>query len=193
MEPLNFVVQYLSLVQPYFIYAMPIWASNHNSKDFESLFRLQKKAVRIVSNKTIKVDGMFQHSKPIFKKLNILTIHNLYSYTTACLAKKILCTGIPTSLYRLFEQSFRSSRIILPKFKKEKTKANSFVFKSAKILNFLATNKIEYKNTTLSSFKINLKRFLMFRQNISLRNDPNWLPLNYLFFTDIEAPDQKNI
>ena len=160
---------------------MPIWATNHNSKDFESLFRLQKKAVRIVSNKTLKVDGMFQHTKQIFKKLNILTIHNLYSYTSACIATKILCTGIPSSLYKLFEPSARSSRIILPKFKKRKNKANSFVFNSAKILNFLAANKIEYKNITINSFKTNLKRFLMFRQNISLRNDPNWLPLNYSF------------
>ena len=103
---------------------------------------------------------------------------------------KISYTGIPTSFYKLFEPSFRSSRIILPKFKKEKNKANSFVFNSAKILNFLAANKIEYKNITLTTFKTNLKRFLMFRQNISLTNDPNWLPLNYSFFSGIEAPDQ---
>ena len=111
---------YFSLVQPYFIYAMPLWATNHNSKDFESLFKLQKKAVRIVSNKTSKVNGIFQHTKPIFKKLNILTIHNLYFYTSACLAKKILCSGIPCSLYKWYELSVRSSRIIIPKFKKEK-------------------------------------------------------------------------
>ena len=34
---------YFSLVQPYFIYAMPIWATNHSSNDFKSLFKLQKK------------------------------------------------------------------------------------------------------------------------------------------------------
>ena len=75
---------------------MPIWAANHKSNDFEMLFKLQKKAVRIISNKTSKVDEVFQHNKPIFiKNLNILTIHNLYSYITACTAKKYCVLEIP--------------------------------------------------------------------------------------------------
>ena len=135
---------------------------------------------------------MFQHTKPIFKKLNILTVHNLYYYSTSCLAIKILCTGIPGALYKLFEPSFRSSRILLPKFKKEKNKVNSFIFNSAKILNFLTANKIDYKNTSLDQFKTNLKRFLMLRQNISLRNDSNWLTLNYSFFSGIATPVYNN-
>ena len=69
---------YFSLVQPYFIHAMPVWAANHKSNDFEMLFKLQKKAVRNISNKTSKINRMFQHTKPILKSLNILTIHNLY-------------------------------------------------------------------------------------------------------------------
>ena len=81
---------YFSLVQPYFIYAMPIWASNHKCTDFDLLFKLQKKAVRIVTNQTMKINGRFQHTKPIFKKINILTIHNLYFYHTACEAIKVL-------------------------------------------------------------------------------------------------------
>ena len=32
---------YFSLVQPYFIYIMSIWATNHVSNDFEKLFKLQ--------------------------------------------------------------------------------------------------------------------------------------------------------
>ena len=81
-------VIYFSLVQPYFIYAMSIWASNHLSKDFDLLFRLQKKAIRIVTNHTNKIEGKFQHTKPLFKKSHILTVHNLYYYFTACEAKK---------------------------------------------------------------------------------------------------------
>ena len=179
---------YFSLVQPYFIYAMPIWATNHNSAEFQMLFKLQKKAIRIISNKTSKIDGIFQHTKPIFKSLNILTIHNLYLYMTACTAKKVLCSGMPRIIFNLYEPSLRSSRLELPKFKKEKIKLNSFIFNSSKILNYLTANKVSYKNLSLDTFKINLKRLLMTRQNISLRNDPNWLPLNYSFFSGIEAP-----
>ena len=82
---------YFALVQPYFVYTMPIWASNHKSKIFDVLFKLQKKSIRIITNKTSKVEGQFQHTKPLFKKTNILTIHNLYYYLTASEAKKILC------------------------------------------------------------------------------------------------------
>ena len=55
-------IVYFGLVQPYFIYAMPVWASNHQSKDFDMLFKLQKKAIRIITNHTTKVEGKFQHT-----------------------------------------------------------------------------------------------------------------------------------
>ena len=84
------------------------------------LFKLQKKAVRIISNKTSKIDKRFQHTKPIFQSLNILTIHNLYTYITACTANKILCSRTPIELYNFFKPSNRSSRLEIPKFKKEK-------------------------------------------------------------------------
>ena len=50
---------YFSLVQPYFIYAMPIWATNHNSIEFQMLFKLQKKAIRIISKKLQKLTEFF--------------------------------------------------------------------------------------------------------------------------------------
>ena len=67
---------------------MPVWASNQVSKDFDMLFKLQKKAIRIITNHTTKVEGKFQHTKPLFKKTHILTVHNLYYFFTACEAKK---------------------------------------------------------------------------------------------------------
>ena len=164
---------------------MPIWACNHKCTDFYILFKLQKKAIRIVANQTIKIDGRFQHTKPIFKKLNILTIHNLYFYHTACEAIKVLSSKKPNAIFNLYALT-PSRKLILPKFKKEKLKTKSFIFNSSKILNFISANKIDYKITHFSTFKLNLKRFLMNRQGISLNNDPNWLPLNYSLFSDVK-------
>ena len=65
---------YFALVQPYLVYAMPIWASKHSSQDFDSLFKLQKKAIRIVTNKTAKIDGRFQNTKALFKKKTISSL-----------------------------------------------------------------------------------------------------------------------
>ena len=177
-------IKYAQPYQPYFIYAMPIWASNHKCTDFDLLFKLQKKAVRIVTNQTMKINGRFQHTKPIFKKINILTIHNLYFYHTACEAIKVLSSKKPGAIFKLYEFT-PSFKLILPKFNKEKLKPRSFIFNSAKILNFSTANKIDYKTTHFNTFKLNLKRFLMNRQNISLNKDPNWLPLNYSLFSDV--------
>ena len=107
---------------------------------------------------------------------------------TACTAKKGLCSEISNVIYNLYKPFLRSSRLELPKFKKEKNKLNSFIFNSSKILNYLTANKVCYKNSNLDTFKINLKRLLMTRQSIFVKNDPNWLPFNYSFFSDIEAP-----
>ena len=179
-------IVYFALVQPYFVYTMPLWASNHASKDFDMLFKLQKKAIRIITNHTTKIEGKFQHTKPLFKKAHIMTVHNLYYYLTACEAKKILCYKKPIAVYNLYQPSARSSRLLLPKFNKEMYKSNSFIFNSSKILNHLLTNTINYNTTSLQTFKINVKRFLMARQNIFLKNDPNWLPNNYSIFSDIK-------
>ena len=76
---------------------MPIWGSQHNSKEFNNLFKLQTKALRIITNKAAKINGKFQHTKEckdLFKKTNILTIHNLYYYLTASEAKMVLSSGV---------------------------------------------------------------------------------------------------
>ena len=172
-------IVYFSLVQPYFIYSMPIWATKHSSNDFEMLFKLQKKAIRIVTNHTTKIEGRFQHTKPLFKKAHILTIHNLYYYMTACQAKNILCTKKPTAIYNLYQQTERSLRLLLPKFKKETYKSQSFIFNSSKILNFLLSKNINYSLCSIDAFKINVKRFLMARQNIFVNKNSDWLPNNY--------------
>ena len=173
-------------MQPYFTYAMPIWASNHSSIGFDSLFKLQKKAIRIVTNKTTKIDNKFQHTKPLFKKSYILTIQNLYYYLTACEAKKLLFSEKPTAVFKLYQISSRSSLLIMPKFKKEFNKSNSFVFNSSKIINFLTANNINYSSCSLKTFKTNVKRLLMSRQAISLKNDTNWLPNNNFLFSDVK-------
>ena len=176
---------YFALVQPYFIYTMPLWASNHSSNDFEALFRLQKRALRIITNNTKKVEGIFQHTKPLFQKTYILTVHNLYFYFSACEAFKVLSSKKPATIFNFFDISSRSSRLILPKFNKEKYKSNSFIFNSSKIINLLAANNIDYNGLSLQRFKTLVKRFLMNRQNKHINNDPNWLPINYSIFSDV--------
>ena len=46
---------YFALIQPYLVYCAPLWGSIHTSKEYEDLFKVQKKAIRVIYNLTYKV------------------------------------------------------------------------------------------------------------------------------------------
>ena len=176
---------YFALVQPYFVYTLPLWGARHTSSEFNELFKLQKKAIRIITNKTTKIEGKFQNTKPLFKKANILTIQNLYYYLTALETRKILTLNKPEQIFSLFVKSVRSNRLILPKFNTERYKSNSFVFNSSKIVNYVLSNNIDIYSMSQITLKVNLKRFLMNKQSATIHGDINWYPCNLSIFSDI--------
>ena len=63
---------YYSLLHPHLLYCILVWGNTSNV-NINKLFRLQKKALRIVSNST------YTSSTPIFKKLGILKIMDIYN------------------------------------------------------------------------------------------------------------------
>ena len=176
---------YFALVQPYFVYTLPLWGSNHSMPEINELFILQKKAIRIITNKTTKIAGTFQNTKILFKKTNILTVHNLYFYLTTTEVRKILTESKPEQIHGMFMKSARSNRLILPKFNKERYKSKSFIFNASKIANYFISNNIDLYAMSQSTLKINLKRYLIARQSTTLHKDPNWFPYNLSIFTDI--------
>ncbi len=128
---------------------------------------------------------MFQHTKPLFSKMRVLTIFNIYHYMTALEAIKILNSNSPPALYSMFNISARSERLLLPKFCLTRLMNKSFVYKSSKILNHLITQDIKYYELPLSSFKAKIKRHLLFRQSLSRAGDSSWLPCNHDLFSDV--------
>lgn len=176
---------YYALVQPYLLYALPLWGSNHSCKLFKDIFILQKKALRIITNRTNKIHKMFQHTKQLFKKTNILTIHNLYYYLTASECKRILDNGFPVKIFDMFTVSPRSHRLLLPMFKKEHCKKNSFIFNASKITNYFLNNNLSFKDYTQITYKVLLKRHLITCQSMSHDNSLNWLPCNLSIFSEI--------
>ena len=61
----------------------------------------------------------------------------------------------------------------------------SFSFTASKVINFLLQSDICYSGYTLKSFKGKLKSHLIFKQSLCIKNDPNWLPLNYNIYSDV--------
>ena len=135
---------YLALIQPYLIYCISLWGSSLHSEKMNKLFILQKKCVRIIAGKTAKESGIFVHTKPIFRNLNILTIFNLYTYITATETAKILLTKSPVNIYNNFQNSVRSLRLIIPKFRHETLKRMSFTNNGSRIINHLLECDIPY-------------------------------------------------
>ena len=89
---------YFSLIYPHLLYGVPIWGNADNTH-LNSLLILQKKAVRIISNKDKNIHKLYklpgnpdtywlmdtfvkEPSSPIFNDLNILKIHDIFNIAT---------------------------------------------------------------------------------------------------------------
>ena len=63
---------YISLVQSFLLYGVLVWDSAYHS-NLKPLLTLQNRAVRLISN-----SHYLQHADPIFNRLNILKLQDLY-------------------------------------------------------------------------------------------------------------------
>jgi hypothetical protein len=70
----NMIQLYNSHVYPHFIYSIPIWGAEENTKTYiQPLIKMQKKIIRIIFNQPPRT-----HTKPLMNEHKILTITNLY-------------------------------------------------------------------------------------------------------------------
>lgn len=66
---------YYAFIYPYYTYCITIWGNTYSTY-LDSLFKLQKRAVRIISG--VK---RFDSTGPLFSNLNLLTLKQLYMYS----------------------------------------------------------------------------------------------------------------
>ena len=73
--PMNrLVTLYYSLIYPYMIYCNLVWGKAY-STHLDSLFKLQKKIIRIINKKPF-----LYHTNELFFKNKILKLHDIYLY-----------------------------------------------------------------------------------------------------------------
>ena len=74
---------YYSIIYPHLTYCILIWG---NSADYllKKIFVIQKKFIRFILN-----SGSYDHTDPLFKKLDILRLHDLYIYYVGIFIFKI--------------------------------------------------------------------------------------------------------
>ena len=78
LPPLGTRCLYLSLVEPYVNYCNIVWAQADPTVCLDRLFRIQKKYCRVITFSDFRA-----HSEPLFKKLYLLNVYQLYVYQVA--------------------------------------------------------------------------------------------------------------
>ena len=87
---------YHSIVYPHLTYGITLWGSAHETHK-SKLILTQKKIIRIINGS--KYDA---HSEPIFKKLNILKLDDIYKLNVAKYCHNYFSSTLPSHLLTLF-------------------------------------------------------------------------------------------
>ena len=87
---------YNTLIHPYFSYCNIVWGSQLTSK-LDELFRIQKKAIRIITKKNWN-----EHTSSLFKLTNILKLCDLNKYQVACFVYKCIHNNLPSRFCSYF-------------------------------------------------------------------------------------------
>ncbi len=184
---------YYTLFESHLSYCISVWGGVTSAK-LEPIFVAQKRCLRIMfGDKTNFLDKFLtcarsrpygkqhlgieffvkEHTKPIFTKLQIMTVHNLYTYRCYCELLKILKFRLPISLYSLFKLSKRNETLLLTEIP-----SIHFVYKSSLIWNFLR-QKLE-----IFDFSVNINLSKSKLKTLILSNQEKydlieWIDHNY--------------
>ena len=114
-----------------------------------------------------------EHTKPLFNKLEIMTVHNIYSYHCEIELLKILKFRLPISLYSKFELSKRKDTFLLTP-----TPSTNFMYKSSVLWNSLRTKLSIFDfSINVNSTKNKLKTLILSNQRSGDADE--WFEYNY--------------
>ena len=88
---------YCALVSPYINYCIEVWGNTYKSH-LESLFILQKRAIRIIAN-----SGYLEHTNQLFIKSHTIKLYDLIELRTVQLMYKARNRLLPEQLQKRFQ------------------------------------------------------------------------------------------
>lgn len=184
---------YYTLFESHLSYCISVWGGAAQCR-IETLWIAQKHCIRVLFGDkeayldkfrtcvkarpygSQKLDESFfekEHTKPIFKQLGILSIHNLYTYHCLMEVFKILKLRTPISLYSKYNMSIRKPTTIISSFP-----SNSFISKSTIMWNTLSQKlKVLDYSEKISMVRNRLKKLLLIRQHVETPLD--WTTEDY--------------
>ena len=186
---------YHTLFESHLSYGITVWGNLSQNK-IEPLFTSQKKCIRILfgdkeayldkfktcartrplENQILGSDFYIkEHTKPIFNKQKLLTIHNLHTYHTISETFSILKYRTPISLFSLFQLSHRKDTLTITPHPDCK-----YIHNSSKLWN-AARSRFDVFDFSKShgSIKSGVKNLLF--QNQCIGDNINWIDKNIAF------------
>jgi hypothetical protein len=160
---------YYSLIHSHLSYCTPILSCASNS-NIQSIFKIQKKAIRTVTRNTF-----LAHTNPLFSDNKILPLPKLITYSELKLMHSIIYGYCPPSLRHLFprndnrdiSQNLRNTDDITIPFPRIKLFKKSLLYRLPTEWNALTDLKLQHNKIT---FEIGLKEHLF--QSLSQELNP---------------------
>ena len=150
---------YNSFIYPYFTYCIEVWG-NICTTHLDPLVRIQKRAVR-----TIVGARKFDHSTPIFKKLKLLNLNEIYIYCVQLFMYKYHHRILPP----VFHDLFVSNNTVHSHFTRQQSHFHvplaltTIMSKTIRITGVTLYNHFESllsMDMTYDSYKYNLRTFI---------------------------------
>ena len=154
------VTLYNSFVYPYITYGVEVWGTA-NDCYIQQVLKLQKRSVRVITSSRPR-----DHSTPLFKKLKILPLSQVYIYCVVKLMYKYVNQLVPQT----FKDMFTTNEVIhsyptrhrdnlrLPRGRTAMIH-KTFRFKATRIWNEMA-GKVDY-HCSLPTYKYRIKKYLI--------------------------------
>jgi hypothetical protein len=151
---------YYSFIYPYLTYCIEIWGGTYNSY-LNTIFLQQKRIIRIIAN--AKRDAK---SKPLFDKLQILTLSKIYVYRILLFLYKFENNLLPETFQSLFTrrrdihsyETRQRNNLNIPNIGSQVIK-NSFFYNAVMIYNTYAP-KFNFSSKP-NTFKSDVREFLL--------------------------------
>jgi hypothetical protein len=187
---------YHTLFESHLAYGISVWGGVSINK-LKPLFTAQKKCMRIMFGDTEAFLDKFrtcarsreygsqilgqefyeeEHTKPLFTRHDMLTVHNLYRYHCIVETYKVIRLRQPIAIYGLFNRSRRRDDLLITP-----TPSHNYTYMSASLWNkYRQSSGLQDFTTAICTLKTSLKRSLLDSQKRYDRD--TWCDLNFSTF-----------
>ena len=150
------------MVLPYIQYCVLVWGNTDPTR-LSQVVVLQKKCIRIIAS-----ENKYEHTTPIFKRFRALKFNDIVYLTSAIMLFRVYVKDVPVNIQKMFVQvheihdhNTRQCNDYFQQFSRTKLKSYSFSVQGPKIWKIVSTNIPINKITSINSFKVLMKKYIL--------------------------------